>query len=149
MHRIPPGTRALRRGRVSIAGQIYHVNTATRDRRPVFADWAAGQCVVAALRAAEGAGGTRTLAWCLMPDHLHWLVQLGSEPLPRVVGLMKGRAARQAPAWLPLWQRGYYEHAIRGEESLVDVARYIVANPLRARLVERIGDYPLWDSVWL
>jgi len=28
-------------------------------------------------------------------------------------------------------------------------ARYIVANPLRAGLVERLGDYPLWDAVWL
>ena len=29
------------------------------------------------------------------------------------------------------------------------MARYIVANPLRARMVERLGDYPLWDAVWL
>jgi len=29
------------------------------------------------------------------------------------------------------------------------MARYIVANPLRAGLVERIGDYPLWDATWL
>jgi hypothetical protein len=29
------------------------------------------------------------------------------------------------------------------------VARYIVANPLRAGLVEHLGDYPLWDAVWL
>jgi len=84
-----------------------------------------------------------------MPDHLHWLVQLGTNPLPKVVGLMKGRASRLAAAGGPLWQRGYYEHAIRDEESLVDVARYIVANPLRAGLVRRIGDYPLWDCVWL
>ena len=32
---------------------------------------------------------------------------------------------------------------------LRDVARYIVANPLRAGLVERVGDYPYWDAVWL
>jgi hypothetical protein len=29
------------------------------------------------------------------------------------------------------------------------MARYIIANPLRAGLVDRIGDYPLWDAMWL
>ncbi|MGH8412134.1 MAG: REP-associated tyrosine transposase, partial [Pseudomonas sp.] len=38
---------------------------------------------------------------------------------------------------------------IRRDEDLPAVARYIVANPLRAGLVEKIGDYPLWDAVWL
>ncbi|MNR61582.1 hypothetical protein D3C85_1833710 [compost metagenome] len=49
----------------------------------------------------------------------------------------------------PLWQHGFHDRAIRREEDLQAVARYIVANPLRAGLVERIGDYPLWDAVWL
>ena len=36
-----------------------------------------------------------------------------------------------------------------GEDDLFAVARYIVANPVRAGLVERIGDYPFWDSAFL
>ena len=35
------------------------------------------------------------------------------------------------------------------DEDMRAMARYIVANPLRASLVEHIGDYPLWDAVWL
>jgi putative transposase len=38
---------------------------------------------------------------------------------------------------------------LRNEESVIDAARYIIANPLRAGLVKRVGDYPLWDAVWL
>ena len=34
-------------------------------------------------------------------------------------------------------------------EDVRAVARYIIANPLRAGLCERIGDYPLWDAAWL
>jgi len=41
------------------------------------------------------------------------------------------------------------DHALRTDENLLNVARYIIANPLRAGLVTRIGDYPLWDSIWL
>ena len=34
-------------------------------------------------------------------------------------------------------------------DKMLDVARYIVANPLRAGLVTKIGDYPFWNAVWL
>ena len=76
--------------------------------------------------------------------------KLGKPGLADVVGRMKGRSSRASRLIDGhLWQRGYYDHAIRTDENLRNVARYIVANPLRAGLVERIGDYPLWDSVWM
>ena len=150
MLHVHSGQHALRRGRVSIPGQYYHVTCATVHRVPVFIDWPAGRPVVTALRAAADAGDAETLAYCLMPDHLHWLLRLGQPTLARVVGNMKGRSswARRSPTG-HLWQRGYYDHAIRTDENLRNVARYIVANPLRAGLVTHIGDYPLWDTIWL
>ncbi len=48
-----------------------------------------------------------------------------------------------------LWQKGFYDHALRENENVQGIARYIVANPLRAGLVEQVGDYPLWDAVWV
>ena len=48
-----------------------------------------------------------------------------------------------------LWQKGFHDRAIRKEEDLQAIARYVVANPLRACLVDKIGDYPLWDAIWL
>lgn len=48
-----------------------------------------------------------------------------------------------------VWQRGFHDRALRQEEDLIATARYVVANPLRAGLVDRIGDYPWWDAVWL
>ena len=48
-----------------------------------------------------------------------------------------------------IWQDNYHDQAVRAEEDLRKMARYIVANPLRANLVEHIGDYSLWDAVWL
>jgi hypothetical protein len=38
---------------------------------------------------------------------------------------------------------------MRKDQDLQVAARYIVANPLRAGLVKRVGDYPLWDAIWL
>ena len=48
-----------------------------------------------------------------------------------------------------LWQCGFHDHALRREEDLLGVARYVVANPVRAGLVARVGDYPHWDAIWL
>ncbi len=89
-----------------------------------------------------------------MPDHMHWLVQLDDRlPLAGLVKRFKTVSAlhanRQRGHTGSFWQPGYYDHLIRDDENLCDAARYIVANPLRAGLVERLGDYPLWDAVWL
>ena len=49
----------------------------------------------------------------------------------------------------PIWQAGYYDHAIRKDEDIVNIARYIIANPIRAGLVKKVGDYPHWHAIWL
>ena len=49
----------------------------------------------------------------------------------------------------PVFQKGFYDHAVRDDEDLRALARYLVANPVRAGLVDRVNDYPHWDAVWL
>ncbi len=65
----------------------------------------------------------------------------------------KSRSARLVNGYTgrdqSVWQKGYYDHAVRRDEDIELVARYIVANPLRAGLVKDIGSYPLWDARWL
>lgn len=48
-----------------------------------------------------------------------------------------------------VWQTGFYDRAIRSDEDVADVARYIVANPIRAGLVKSVREYSWWDAVWL
>ena len=147
-----PRSHALRRGRWSQPGGIYLVTFNTEERRPWFADWEAASRTARALSSLEAWTDSALLCWVLMPDHWHGLVQLGErEILSRSVGRARAHATR---AWRPpdgqqLWQRGFHDRALRAEERLVDVARYIVANPLRAGLARRIGEYPYWDAVWI
>ncbi len=89
-----------------------------------------------------------------MPDHLHWLFQLNEGCLlSRVMKTLKARSAiainRYRGQGGSIWQRAYYDHALRKDEDIRNIARYIVANPLRAGLVKNIGDYPHWDCTWL
>jgi hypothetical protein len=45
-----------------------------------------------------------------------------------------------------LWQRYGYERTLRSDESSISVTRYILENPIRARLVKRIDEYPFSGS---
>jgi len=137
----------LRKGRASQAGTVYHITTVTQNRTPYFEALDNGRKVVQQLMALQEQGMAETLCYVLMPDHLHWLMILHDGTLSDVVRLLKGRSAHAVGQ--AIWQANYYDHAVRQEEDLQKLARYIVANPLRANLVSQLGAYSLWDAVWL
>lgn len=144
----------LLKGRVSRVGQIYLITTTTEGRAPLFRDFALARLVVAEMRRLQDQNLLHSIAWVLMPDHLHWLLQLkGPMTISMVIKVLKGRSARQLGFRLSgsqvIWQKGFHDRALRSEEDIRKVARYIVANPLRAGLVEEIGHYPFWDAQWL
>jgi putative transposase len=94
--------------------------------------------------------GSELFAWCIMPDHVHLLIQ--DADVVAFVRLVKGRSVPVARPLAPsrrLWQRSFFDHALRREESTEHVARYILNNPVRAGLVEHAVDYPWSGSlVW-
>jgi REP element-mobilizing transposase RayT len=137
----------LRKGRVSQSGMAYHITTVTQNRTPYFASLDNGRKLVQQLMALQAEGRAETLCYVVMPDHLHWLMVLHEGKLAEAVRLLKGRSAHAIGQ--AIWQANYYDHAVRQDEDLRKMARYIVANPLRANLVRQIGDYSLWDAVWL
>jgi putative transposase len=144
----------LLKGRVSLPGQVYFLTAVSFERQPVFAEFALARLVVNEMRRLHDTALVSSLAWVVMPDHIHWLFALGhTRSLSIMVKMLKARTAqcinrRTAPHG-PMWQNGYYEHAVRKDEDLASIARYIVANPVRKGLVRRVGDYPHWDAAWL
>ena len=145
----PPHGGDLRKGRVSEPGRAYLLTFVTRSREPLFLDFSRGRCLVQELRAVDAQGLSKTLAFVVMPDHCHWLAIPCTVSLSDLVGRVKARSAKGIARAGGVWQRGFHDHALRREEDLRATARYIIANPLRAGLVSNIGDYPLWDAVWM
>ena len=89
-----------------------------------------------------------------MPDHWHGLIDLGGDAdLSTVVQRVKGATARHLnkhrSSAEPLWTKGFHDHALRQDEEIEQTARYIVANPVRAGLVEHPMDYPYWDAYFI
>lgn len=143
----------LRKARVSDPDRIYLLTCVVHLRQPVFSDWRLGRLVVDQFRQAEKDLLVTSLAWVVMPDHFHWLVQLHHGTLAELMCRIKSRSSRSlnrvGRCSDRLWQRGYHDRALRRDEDVKTVARYIVMNPLRAGLVTRLGEYPLWDAVWV
>jgi hypothetical protein len=46
-----------------------------------------------------------------------------------------------------LWQRYGFEHVLHDDELTLIVAKYILENPVRAGLVQRVEDYPFVGSL--
>ena len=109
--------------------------------------------------AREGTGGElvasvayrneRSRWWCsafvVMPDHVHLLVNFPEgESMKGSLRDWKRWTARQLGI---SWQRDWFDHRLRAEESWRAKAEYLVNNPVRAGLVEEAEDWPYYFFV--
>jgi putative transposase len=91
------------------------------------------------------------LAWVLMSNHVHVLLQ-PHKPLREVTRAVKNCSAREANlilgrTGLPFWQDESYDHWVRDGKELQRIVQYIEWNPVRAGLVERPELWP-WSSAF-
>lgn len=90
------------------------------------------------------------LAYCLMVNHVHLVVQLPDTPTFLVAQMMqrlKGRTAVAANKLLgrqgqAFWQRESYDHVVRDGKELERVIAYVVNNPVKAGLVNEWTKWP-------
>jgi putative transposase len=97
-----------------------------------------------------------TIAICILPDHLHALWQLpdGDADFASRWSLFKSGFSRGLPAAQTrtaskvakrekgIWQRRYWEHAIRDDTDFERHVDYIHYNAVKHRLVTRAADWP-------
>lgn len=143
----------LRKGRISQHHQTYLITSVTYNRQPIFTEFYCARLLIRNLIDLQERGFVASLSYVIMPDHFHWLVTLKSGTLSSVMKHVKGGSARQINLWRgtngSLWQAGYHEHALRCDEDLRQVSRYVISNPIRAGLVDNMMDYPHWDAIWM
>jgi REP element-mobilizing transposase RayT len=129
----------------------FYLTACTEERKEWFRDHPglAKECENKLITLA-GQRSSDLFAWCVMPDHVHVLIR-DRNPI-EYIRLVKGylaSLARKIQASRGLWQRSFFDRALRSEESTQEVARYIWANPVRARLVNNPDEYAWSGSlVW-
>ena len=74
--------------------------------------------MVRKLKYSDEAGGTNTLAFVVMPDHFHWLVQVtGERTISKVIAPVKRHSAYEVNRKLGwsgrFWQDGFHERTLR------------------------------------
>ncbi|SBS31336.1 Transposase IS200 like protein [Marinomonas aquimarina] len=142
------GYSALRKGRVYELGNIYHLVFSTREHDPYLYDFQTARLTINSLKYCDDNGWSETIAFVVMPDHIHWLTRAIVHPPNFLVSSVKRHVAKQS-CFKVKWNKGFYDSLIRDEEQLINTARYIIANPKRAGLVESVKDFPHWDCVYL
>jgi REP element-mobilizing transposase RayT len=84
--------------------------------------------------------------YVIMPDHMHFFVRVPEDMrLGSCVGSLKQTITNHllsGGATLPVWQRGFFDHLLRSDESYTEKWEYVYQNPVRARLVREAGDWP-------
>lgn len=91
----------------------------------------------------------RLLAWVVMPNHVHVLVEMWDTPLVKLLHSWKSYSSGEANKLLQrqgrFWQHEYWDTRMRDEEQRRRAVRYIERNPVQARLVEAAQEWP-WSS---
>ena len=126
--------------------QWYFVTVCAHERVNYFRGKSLSNRVLRVLKEESAKHFFFVRAFCLMPDHLHLLLQ-GSSLNADLLKFMNGFKQRTShDYWVrngkTLWQVSFYDHVLRGEDAPGDVAWYIWLNPVRAGLVEKAEDYP-------
>ncbi len=75
-----------------------------------------------------------------MPDHLHMLIGISPDAkLSKLIRDFKRIAARKGKIE---WQRNFFDHRLRHDESETEKFEYIRQNPVRAGLVQPDANWP-------
>jgi putative transposase len=134
-----------------IGRRIYFVTICSATRAPRFLERGWVERVISVMKEEAATAGFLLHAWCLMPDHLHILVEGAADnaDLFRFTTRFKRRTACLCASTgdAPLWQRNFYEHIVRDYEVLGRVAAYIWMNPVRKGLCEVANEYPFSGSL--
>ena len=135
--------------RVEYPGAVYHVTSRGNEKKPVFKDDTDRQNFLNTLQHVNKRYHWICHAYCLMSNHYHFLIEtpdgnlaLGMRQLNGVyTQLFNKRHGRVGH----LFQGRYKAILIQKDSHLLEVCRYVVLNPVRAKMAEKPDDWK-WSS---
>lgn len=138
-----------RRPRLLFAGGTYHVTARGNNGDEIFRNDCDRATYLGVLARAVGVTGVRILAYVLMPNHLHLVVQT---PTPNLHVLIHRTHRQYVVGFNRAYGRSghlfgsrYYSKPVLDDTQLLETTRYIHLNPVVAGLARRPEDFP-WSS---
>jgi len=127
-------------------GYPYLITTVTHKRESIFTVERNCKILMVTLEFFKLTLDYRIFAYCLMPDHLHIILQpTGKYDLSYIMRMIKGNFARKFNLMYDrrgkVWQEGFYDTGIRSIGMLLQKIEYIHNNPVRAGIVSHPDQY--------
>jgi len=134
-----------RKPRIEFPGALLHVIVRGNNRQEIFHDDADRRSYLERLGLYVAEGGATVYSFCLMPNHVHLLMEMGERSLAQVLQRLLTWHARHHSVKYKrvghLFQGRYRAILCDKDAYLVELVRYIHLNPVRAGLVTHPGEY--------
>jgi putative transposase len=138
-----------RKARKKSESGIYHIIMRGINRQTIFEDEEDGAYFLQTLRRYKEQSGYSIYAYCLMGNHVHLLLKIGTEPLEQVMRRLCGSYVywynNKYQRIGNLFQDRFKSEPVEDDPYFLTVQRYIHQNPVKAGLVKHIEDYK-WSS---
>ncbi len=135
--------------RIQFEDAVYHITSRGNAGQGIFLDDQDRRVLLATLGEVVERCGWICHAYCLMSNHYHLLIETPSPNLARGMQLLNGvytqRFNRHHKRFGHVLQGRYKAILVEKESHLLELARYVVLNPVRARMVRSPRDWP-WSS---
>ncbi len=135
--------------RLEYAGALYHITSRGDRREDIYLDDEDREAWLEVLATTCERFNWVVHAYCQMTNHYHLLVETVDGNLSRGMRQLNGiyttRFNRRHKVEGHLFQGRYKSILVQKGDHLLELSRYVVLNPLRARMVERLDDW-LWSS---
>lgn len=135
--------------RIEFPNALYHVTSRGDRREDIFEDDADRRSFLETFGMVVERFNWLCYAWCLMDNHYHLLVQTPdgnlSKGMRQLNGVFTQLSNRRHGRTGHLFQGRFKAILVDSDTYLTELSRYIVLNPVRARMVKRAEDWP-WSS---
>jgi REP element-mobilizing transposase RayT len=135
--------------RIEYPGALYHLTSRSKAQEDIFRDDADRKAFLAVLAAVVERFGWRLYAYCLMDNHYDLMVETPranlSKGMRQLNGVYTQRVNRRHGRTGPVFQGRFKAIVADRQAYLLELSRYVVLNPVRARMVKNPARYR-WSS---
>jgi len=135
--------------RLELPGGVYHVTSRGDGREDIYLSDADRAIWLGVFAEVCERFNWVCHAWCLMSNHYHILVETPEANLAQGMRQLNGvytqRFNRSHDRVGHVFQGRYKAIMVERDSYLLELARYVVLNPLRAKMVKRLENWP-WSS---
>ncbi|MBI3343674.1 MAG: transposase [Gammaproteobacteria bacterium] len=135
--------------RIEFAGALYHVTARGNAQADIYADDSDRQQFLSLLQNTVERYDWYCHAYCLMDNHYHLLIETHAPTLSKGMKFLNGTYTqyynRQHQRVGHVFQGRFKAILVQKDTYLLELARYVALNPVRARMVRSARDWP-WSS---